>query len=630
MCGIIGAVTNNGGLLPGRDIAEQMCSVIAHRGPDDQGIYYTNNAFIGMRRLSIIDMDTGHQPIHNEDETIWVVFNGEIYNFKELRKRLEERGHKFYTSSDSECIVHCYEEYGERCFEHLLGMFAIAIWDSINNILLLGRDRLGKKPLYYAPLKDTLIFGSELKSLLLVPGMARDVSHRSVHDFLIFGYVPADATIFENIYKLPAGHYLIYENGLIGIRSYWQLEFAPKWTDPPAILERSLFDLLDDAVRLRLVSDVPFGAFLSGGIDSSVVVALMAKNMNMPVKTFTIGFKEAQYNEMDDARIVAQHFHTEHHEFIVGADAVSLLEDLVWYFDEPFADSSAIPTYLVSKMASQHVKMVLSGDGGDEAFAGYERYRKYLIIDVLRSFSPKVAFHVLNLLGYAMPKGLKSRLRWVGERVRMPYPDDYLSAVILTKPRLVQELLGDTSLNNTPYGAITGYFRDERILNRIDAMLAGDIKSYLVDDILVKVDRMSMANSLEVRAPLLDHKLMEFAARLPNSLKLRYGSGKYLLKRMARQILPASILKKRKHGFAIPLSEWFRSCLKDLMWDVLESRSFIERGFFNRSIARRCMERHVAGVEDHGEHLWLLLTFELWARRFLDQRVGFSNIESSY
>ena len=605
-------------------------NVIVHRGPDDQGIYYTNNAFIGMRRLSIIDLDTGHQPIHNEDETIWVVFNGEIYNFKELRKRLEERGHKFYTSSDSECIVHCYEEYGERCFEHLLGMFAIAIWDSINNILLLGRDRLGKKPLYYARLKDTLIFGSELKSLLLVPGMARDVSHRSVHDFLIFGYVPAEATIFENIHKLPAGHYLIYENGLIGIRSYWQLEFTPKWTDPPAILERSLFDLLDDAVRLRLVSDVPFGAFLSGGIDSSVVVALMAKNMNMPVKTFTIGFKEAQYNELDDARIVARHFHTEHHEFIVEADTVSLLEDLVWYFDEPFADSSAIPTYLVSKMASQHVKMVLSGDGGDEAFAGYERYRKYLIIDVLRSFSPKVAFHVLNLLGYSMPKELKSRLRWVGERVRMPYPDDYLSAVILTKPRLVQELLGDTSLNNTPYGAITGYFRDERILNRIDAMLAGDIKSYLVDDILVKVDRMSMANSLEVRAPLLDHKLMEFAARLPNSLKLRYGSGKYLLKRVAKQILPASTLKKRKHGFAIPLSEWFRSCLKDLMWDVLESRSFIERGFFNHSVTRRCMERHVAGVEDHGEHLWLLLTFELWARRFLDQSAGFSNIKSSY
>jgi asparagine synthase (glutamine-hydrolysing) len=630
MCGIIGAVTTNGGFLPGRDIAEQMCNVIVHRGPDDQGIYYTNNAFIGMRRLSIIDLDTGHQPIHNEDETIWVVFNGEIYNFKELRKRLEERGHKFYTSSDSECIVHCYEEYGERCFEHLLGMFAIAIWDSINNILLLGRDRLGKKPLYYARLKDTLIFGSELKSLLLVPGMARDVSHRSVHDFLIFGYVPAEATIFENIYKLPAGHYLIYENGLIGIRSYWQLEFTPKWTDPPAILERSLFDLLDDAVRLRLVSDVPFGAFLSGGIDSSVVVALMAKNMNMPVKTFTIGFKEAQYNELDDARIVARHFHTEHHEFIVEADTVSLLEDLVWYFDEPFADSSAIPTYLVSKMASQHVKMVLSGDGGDEAFAGYERYRKYLIIDVLRSFSPKVAFHVLNLLGYSMPKELKSRLRWVGERVRMPYPDDYLSAVILTKPRLVQELLGDTSLNNTPYGAITGYFRDERILNRIDAMLAGDIKSYLVDDILVKVDRMSMANSLEVRAPLLDHKLMEFAARLPNSLKLRYGSGKYLLKRVAKQILPASTLKKRKHGFAIPLSEWFRSCLKDLMWDVLESRSFIERGFFNHSVTRRCMERHVAGVEDHGEHLWLLLTFELWARRFLDQSAGFSNIKSSY
>lgn len=620
MCGIVGAVGGDKGLIVNREIAEAMCQAIEHRGPDDRGMLYAPPAFIGMQRLSIIDLDSGHQPIHNEDKSIWVVFNGEIYNYRELRQELETCGHRFYTQSDSECIVHAYEEYGERCFERFRGMFAIAIWDQRHARLVLARDRLGKKPLYYAHVNGNLIFGSELKSLLLVPGVGHELLDDAIYDYMLYGYIPTPRSIFADIHKLRPGYSLRYEQNRVTQRRYWQLTFKPKWQGDEAELTQRLHDHLDDAVRVRLMSDVPFGAFLSGGLDSSVIVALMARHMDRPVKTFSIGFKEAAYNELNDARQVAQHVGAEHHELVVEPEAVMLAEKLVWHFDEPFADSSAIPTYLVSQMAAEHVKMVLSGDGGDEAFAGYERYRKYAIMEKLRRFSPPGLPGGLRMLGRSVPGGIGRRLSWLGERLSLPYPDDYLSGVALCTPQQAAALLGRPDAQAAGYGDLAECFSTDEEIDKIDRIVGGDVSSYLLDDILVKVDRMTMANSLEARAPLLDHKLMEFAARLPVSLKLRSSGGKYLLRQVARSLLPESILNKRKQGFAIPLSEWFRTSLGDMLRDLVSSRAFRERGIFDPVAVERSIAAHVRGEADHGEHLWLVLTFELWARQFLDGR----------
>jgi asparagine synthase (glutamine-hydrolysing) len=622
MCGIVGAVGGGKELIVNRELADAMCQVIEHRGPDDRGVRYAPPAFIGMQRLSIIDLESGDQPIHNEDKSIWVVFNGEIYNYRELRKELEACGHRFYTHSDSECIVHAYEQYGERCFERFRGMFAIAIWDQNHERLVLARDRLGKKPLYYAHVDGNLVFGSELKSLLLVPGVGQEMLDDAIYDYMLYGYVPTPRSIFADVNKLPPGYSLRFENDRISLQRYWQLSFQPKWQGDEAELTRQLHDQLDDAVRARLVSDVPFGAFLSGGLDSSVVVALMARHMNRPVKTFSIGFKEEAYNELNDARQVAQHVGAEHHELVVDPEAVGLTEKLVWHFDEPFADSSAIPTYLVAEMAAHHVKMVLSGDGGDEAFAGYERYRKYATMEQLRRLLPLGLPGGLRTLGRGIPGRFGKRLTWLGERLGLPYPEDYLSGVALSTPQQAATLLGRPEALDAGYGDVAACFSQDKGVHHIDRIVGGDVTSYLLDDILVKVDRMTMANSLEARAPLLDHELVEFAARLPVSMKMRSSGGKYLLRQVARSLLPESVLAKRKQGFAIPLSEWFRTSLRGMLQDLVTSRAFRERGVFDPAAVERNIAEHLRGEADHGEHLWLVLNFELWARRFLDERAG--------
>ena len=629
MCGIVGAVGGDKTFLVNRELADAMCQVIEHRGPDDRGMYFVPPVFIGMQRLSIIDLESGDQPIHNEDKSVWVVFNGEIYNYRELKQELEARGHRFYTQSDSECIVHAYEEYGERCFERFRGMFAIAIWDQKHQRLVLARDRLGKKPLYYAHVDGNLVFGSELKSLLLVPGVGRELRDEAIYDYLLYGYVPTPKSIFSDVQKVAPGCSLRYENDRVSQKRYWQLEFQPKWQASEAELTQRLHDHLDDAVKSRLVSDVPFGAFLSGGLDSSVVVALMARHMDRPVKTFSIGFKEEAYNELSDARQVANHIGAEHHELVVEPEAIRLTEKLVWHFDEPFADSSAIPTYLVAEMAAQHVKMVLSGDGGDEAFAGYERYRKYAIMEQLRRYSPPGLPSGLRLLGQAVPGRIGTRLKWLGERMALPYPGDYLSGVALCTPAQAASLLGKPGTQAAAYGDVADCFTQNNGINPIDRIVGGDIGSYLLDDILVKVDRMTMANSLEARAPLLDHELMEFAARLPVSLKLRSSGGKYLLRQVARRLLPESVLAKRKQGFAIPLSEWFRTSLRGMMQDLVSSRAFRERGIFDPVAVERSFVAHCRGEADHGEHLWLVLMFELWARQFIDGRAQLSASRTS-
>jgi asparagine synthase (glutamine-hydrolysing) len=618
MCGIVGVIAARAGRLPRPEVAEAMCHAIAHRGPDDQGIHYSERAFIGMRRLSIIDLDGGHQPIHNEDQTVWVVFNGEIYNFRELRRELESLGHRFATNSDTECIVHAYEEYGEECFGRLRGMFAIAILDTRQQKLVLGRDRLGKKPLYYTERDGTLAFASELKSLLVLPEFDRRISAGAMQDYLILGYVPTPQAVFETTHKLPPAHYLVFRDGSVTIRRYWELAFEPKLPGSETELAEELRQRLEDAVRVRLVSDVPFGAFLSGGMDSSLVTALMARNLGAPVKTFTIGFKEAAFDETADARLVARHVGAEHHELVVEADAVGLMDELVWYLDEPFGDSSAIPTYLVARLAAQHVKMVLSGDGGDELFAGYERYRKYQSLDRLSRVPFNLAARCLCTAGRMLPAGLGVRLQRIGARLRMPFPERYLTGVATSPAETANALLArDYGARDLFAGVRTAYERTD-IAPGLERLLAGDIATYLLDDILVKVDRMTMANSLEARAPLLDHELVEFAARLPLHLKYRGGAGKHLLRHVARDLLPPSTLRKRKQGFGIPLARWFRHDLKELAQDLFASRSFRERGIFDATAVRRCLEQHLAARHDHSEQLWLLLSFELWARRFLD------------
>jgi asparagine synthase (glutamine-hydrolysing) len=617
MCGIVGVAGRN---LPGRDAIDAMCRMIVHRGPDDQGIYLGSTGQIGMRRLSIIDLAGGHQPIHNEDESVWLVFNGEIYNFRELREDLERRGHAFYTNTDTECIVHCYEEYGDACFSRLRGMFAIAIVDVARNRVVLARDRIGKKPLYYQVRDGQLSFASELKSLLVLPGFDRTVSRTAVHEYLVLGYVPAPGTIFEGVRKLEPAHYLVFENGAVSTHRYWRLDFEPKWEADEQTLRGELLRRLEDAVRVRLVSDVPFGVFLSGGIDSSIVAALMARNMGPRVKTFTIGFKELDYDETADARRVAEHIGAEHHELVVTADTVSLIDELVWHLDEPFADASAIPTYLVAKLAAEHVKMVLSGDGGDESFAGYERYRKYQALSLATRVPFAVPGRVLQSLATLLPGGRGNRIRRIGNRLMMGYPDRYLSGVALGTQEDVAALLRAPGPATGPYGSVRKHFLSDDIVSEMDRILAGDMATYLVDDVLVKVDRMTMAKSIESRAPLLDHHLMEFAARLPVSLKLRNGTAKYLLKEVARMILPPESVEKKKQGFGIPLAKWFRHDLRERMFDLLASRSFRERGLFDAQAALQSMERHVAGEHDYSEQLWQLMCYESWAQQYVDAR----------
>ncbi len=442
MCGIAGLATGQPDRLNGNAVVDAMCAQIVHRGPDDQGIYHDSTAAIGMRRLSIIDLSGGHQPIHNEDESVWLVFNGEIYNYRELRQELEAHGHRFYTNSDSEAIVHAYEQYGAECFSRLRGMFAIALWDKNQKRLLLGRDRLGKKPLYWTTMADGgVAFASELKSLLVLGEVDRTLDSEAVRAYMMFGYVPTPRSIFKNVHKLEPGHWLEWQGGRVRTQRYWSLPYSPKHEGDEQSLTDRLEQELDEAVRIRLVSDVPFGAFLSGGLDSSVVAALMARHMREPVRTFTIGFSTARYDETADARRVAKHIGARHEELIVEADAVSLLEKLVWHLDEPFADSSAIPTYLVSQLAARHVKMVLSGDGGDEAFAGYSRYKKYRTLQTFDRLSLGLAGPSGASLAKLIPGGAGGKLSRVAGRLRMRYPENYLSGVALLTPERAQALL---------------------------------------------------------------------------------------------------------------------------------------------------------------------------------------------
>jgi asparagine synthase (glutamine-hydrolysing) len=618
MCGIAGLFS-----LQGKPVSEaevqSMCDAMVHRGPNDDGFYAASGIVLGMRRLSIIDIGGGHQPVHNEDRSIWVVFNGEIYNFKALRCLLERQGHSFYTNTDTEVIVHLYEQYGESCVEKMRGMFAFAIWDDKRKTLLLARDRLGIKPLFYTMTDGRFAFGSELKVLLQLPELERRLNWSSVHYLFSAMCTPSTESIIAGVHKLEPGHILTAsaERG-IEVRKYWDVEFEPDHGKSEEYFVERLRELLEEAVRLRLIADVPLGAFLSGGIDSSSVVAMMAQMGSGPVKTFAIGFADEDYSELTYARRVAHQFGTDHHELVVEPNVLSLIDDIAWHLDEPFGDSSAIPTYLVSKLAAEHVTVVLSGDGGDELFAGYDRYLKERTERALA----KVPYAIRRAAGFAgslMREGMKGRnfLR----HQAFDGADRYFDANILfrefEKASLFQPAAYEQISMNDPRAIWREHLENGK-MHWLSALQYMDIKSYLPNDILTKVDRMSMAHSIEARVPLLDHKLVEFAATIPPELKLKGRTTKYIFKKAMAGVLPIEILNRPKQGFAVPLARWFRGQLGPFLRDLLLSRKSLERGLFRKSTIERLIELNDQGREMDLQ-LWTIITFELWCRKFIDE-----------
>ncbi len=595
-----------------------MCSVIVHRGPDDDGYHVSEHVGIGMRRLSIIDVGGGHQPVSNEDSTVWVVFNGEIYNFQELYRDLAACGHSFRTRTDTEVIVHLYEEFGVKCIERLRGMFGFAIWDSRNKQLLVARDRLGIKPLYYAEVGGRLLFGSELKSLLQIPEVGRELNWESVAHYFTFLTTPNTESIIQGVKKLEPGCFLTAGPGKgVKVERYWSIAFQPDYSRGEDYFVEGVTGILDESVRLHMISDVPVGAFLSGGIDSGSVVASATRFRSEPLETFSIGFGEPGYNELDYARKVANALHTQHRELILGPEAMGAVEDLAWHLDEPFADSSAIPTYMVSKLAAQHVKVVLSGDGGDELFAGYD---KYLVEQRERGNRPLpgAARRLMGNVSRMLPPGARGR-NYLHHH-SLEGDQRYLDACTLFRSDELRRLLTTDAAahvaDHQPWLSKAAFMESSggHWLSRIQAL---DIRNYLPMDILTKVDRMSMAHSIETRVPLLDHKLVEFAATIPPEMNLKDGVTKNILKRAMRGVLPDEIIDRPKRGFAVPLQYWFRGRLGPYVRDLLLGESGRSRGLFNPRYVESLVERNDKG-QNLDLQLWALISFEVWAKTFID------------
>lgn len=620
MCGIAGIFGLDGQPADAGEV-KAMCDALIARGPDDDGYYVRGPVALGMRRLSIVDLAGGKQPLRNEDGTVQVVLNGEIYNFRELRGMLEGRGHRFYTASDTEVIVHLYEEFGDECVQHLRGMFAFALWDENRRRLLIARDRLGIKPLFYGVFDGKLVFASELKALLQLPWVPRDLDWASVAHLFAFLTTPRDRGIVAGIHKLEPAHRLVAEAGKSPeVSRYWAVRFESDPDKGEAEFVEGLRERLDESVRLRMICDVPFGAFLSGGVDSSAVVATMARLGGKPVKTFSVGFEEKQFSEIDHARTVAESFGTEHHELMLKPDVMSVLDDLCWHLDEPFGDSSAIPTYMVSRLAAEHVKVVLTGDGGDELFGGYDGYqverreRRYRHI-------PALVRSLMGAVGGRMREGMKGRnfLRHIALEGSERYVD---SATLFDREE--QECLflppaAEQILATDPWRRLSNELsrNDGHWLSAIQEL---DLHHYLPQDILTKVDRMSMAHSLEARVPLLDHKLVEFASTIPPHLRLHKNSGKHIFKQAMRGILPDEIIDRRKQGFAIPLNLWFRGQLDGFAHDLLLSEASRRRQLFNAAYVEQQLRLHAAG-RPLALRLWTMISFELWCRKFLDEPV---------
>ena len=641
MCGICGIFARDPAAIVPRELLRRMVARLRHRGPDDAGTFVRGdpapdapaqpagprNAGLGMARLSIIDVMGGHQPLPNEDGALWLVFNGEIYNFRGLREELFAKGHRFRTRTDGEAILHLYEELGERAVERLHGMFAFALWDEKNERLLLARDRMGKKPLVYHDDGSRVAFASELQALLEAPGIPRTVSPEALDLYLTYQYVPAPLTIFEGVHKLPPAHFLVASKDGTRIERYWDL---PTETAATPASAADLRGLLDEAVRTRLVADVPLGAFLSGGIDSSIVVGLMARHMREPVKTFSIGFGQPKYDELSYARLAAERFGTDHHEFVVEPKAIEVLPLLVRHYGEPFADSSAIPTYYLSQKTREHVTVALSGDGGDEGFGGYERYvamalgaRYDAMPRPLRQVVGGLARALFSRSSTAQPKSRGRRMRRFVEGLSLPQVERYVEWIAYFKQQDKASLYTDDFAARLGSHDATGYlgaeFAKAAGLDAAAATARVDAATYLPNDILTKVDIASMANSLEVRSPFLDHEVMAFGLSLPTRLKLgRWGcSTKKLLRAAFADLLPPAIRTRGKMGFGVPIAHWLRGELRDYARGVLLAPECLGRGYFREQTIRRLIEEHQAASADHADRLWALLNLELWHREFL-------------
>ncbi len=628
MCGICGVVYRDPARPASALQVERMAASLWHRGPDDGGVFAEGNVGIGFRRLAIIDLSpAGHQPMDNEDGSVWIAFNGEIYNFQELRGELIGKGHAFRSRTDSETIVHLWEEEGEACVERLRGMFAFAIWDCRKRTLFLARDREGKKPLFYADLPDRFLFGSEVKALLEDPEFRPEPDPEALHHYLAFQSVPAPWSAFRGVRKLPPAHTLLYRDGRVTLRRYWKLSYREKRLVRDARdaqrLAGEVVERLREAVRIRLMSDVPLGAFLSGGIDSSLVVAMMAELSSQPVKTFSIGFTHEEYDVLPYARSVAERYQTDHHEFIVTPDAEAILPELVWHYNEPFADSSAIPTYYVAKLARQHVTVALTGDGGDENFGGYSRYQ------FAAGEAGSGASVLLRLLrqSMAMPGLIDARdPAGTWRRIRALTPKRLLYYLRIThfhegyQRRLYSEAFRERIGAGLTIDWMLQRLRASDASDGLDSLLDLDLALYLPDTLMTKVDVASMAHSLETRCPMLDHQFLEFAATIPADLKLKDGAvGKYILKEAAAPYLPAEVVHRKKMGFGVPIDHWFRNELRGLVRDTLLSKRAAERGYFERAYVEEILQRHDNPGESWHYLIWSLLMLELWHLMFIDR-----------
>jgi asparagine synthase (glutamine-hydrolysing) len=624
MCGICGIIYKDREKVVDNALLTGMRDLLLHRGPDDAGNFIYKNVGLGARRLSIIDIGQGHQPIHNEDKTAWIVFNGEIYNYAALRESLLQQNHIFYTHSDTEVILHLYEEYNSNCLAKLRGMFAFAIWNCRTKTLFLARDRLGIKPLYYAYKDGNLIFSSELKSILTTNLVNTDIDNEALSCYFSYGYIPSPYSIFKEIRKLPPANFLLWHEGALQIYKYWDLDYRDKLSISETDISLRLEELLNEIVSSHLESEVPLGAFLSGGMDSSTVVSFMKDNSKIPVKTFSIGFDIKSHNELNYADTVSQYLGVENKKFITTAKAIDILFKLIWHLDEPFADTSIIPTYLLCKLTKDYVTVALSGDGGDEIFGGYSWMSRYYISSYFNQLIPEFLRGVLNKL-FIRDKstiqyrtGYFNKLKRLNLDANLSLEDGFLRRTTFDRG-IMNRILIHNNKDFDPCDIQRSYFAKAKVKDTIEKMLYVDTMMYLPEVCLFKVDRMSMANSLEVRVPLLDHKLVEFVAKIPFGLKLKGSTSKYILKKTMAKRLPYETLHKPKRGFSIPVDSWLRQDLQAFATNLLLENKTKNRGFFNSAAVKEVLEKHKSGSFNLGYVIWALLVFEIWARTYLDK-----------
>ncbi|MCX9011214.1 MAG: asparagine synthase (glutamine-hydrolyzing) [Candidatus Methanoperedens sp.] len=629
MCGIAGIVGEENNKL-----ARAMSDLMVHRGPDGSGMFSDKNISMAHRRLSIIDIEGGHQPIHNENESVWIIYNGEIYNYRELMQDLEKKGHRFYTQSDTEVIVHAYEEYKEDFVSYLRGMFAFALWDGNSKKLILGRDPLGEKPLYYSVIDNALIFSSEIKSILLHKKLLRDIDHTAVYNFLMFRYVPAPRTFFSAIKKLPAGHMLIYKNNSIELKKYWDFKINPGYREDINYHTAKLFEELKNNVKIRLMSEVPLGAYLSGGIDSSSIVALMSSLSDEPVKTFSIGFPDEKYSELKYARLVSERFGTDHREFVLEPQ-LDILPTLIWHMDEPLGDPTTIPTYILSKMSKKYVSVVLTGEGADEIFGGYEHYKIISAADryvrklppTLRALFPFIAksipYRYLDMVfKYGSDLGEEGINRFSKFIQSVDSESDRYTSIVSIFDSSELNALFDEETKKEFCTEFVSSLRDvyfkETNSDYLSRLMYFETKYQVPDQLLSKVDKMTMANSVEARVPFLDHRLVEYAFSIPSSFKLKGLTEKFILKETMKTLLPRSIIKRKKTRFFVPIHSWFNGELMDIAQQVLSEKSVKNRGCFKSSSIQSILGKFNSSRLYYSRQLWLLLMLELWHRMYID------------